>query len=392
MISREYQPQQELLEQLLAPQPTVIGIEGGPCSGKTTLVEQLAARAATSDRPLVVLPEAATQHIAKLETAGLSVADLAARDREGFVAFETDVLRTIIQQIGAAKERYGGTDAIIVADRVDIGAYLTDAEHRRVLTSLGLDMPPMLSMVDQLYYLPTVARESITRYDELKATNRARYETGKQAIATCEANLQAVARHPELHVLWGGDFTEKIAGATEAIFEPEAETELKQSWKDAGMIMREVAMAERKRLMLGMSRIEQSYHECDGRELRLRRLTTEQGETLRYLTVKTGSGLKRHEVQRNISAETFGALKALPQLGRMLHKLRYNFLKKDFDSTQSVRQWTADFYCDPHLQRWEVEISVHDEQEAASLWPYGLYTPTTPWQPADYTARQLAEL
>jgi putative protein kinase ArgK-like GTPase of G3E family len=37
----ENQPQHELLHKLMQPRPIVIGIEGGPCGGKTTLAEKL---------------------------------------------------------------------------------------------------------------------------------------------------------------------------------------------------------------------------------------------------------------------------------------------------------------------------------------------------------------
>lgn len=174
----------------MAPRPTVIGLEGGPCSGKTTLSTAIEMRAANVDRPVVVLPEAATEHIAQLAESRRTVAELAEHDRPAYLEFERGVLGTIIAGIERAKAAHAGTDAIIVADRVDIGAYVSPLEYRRLLNGFGLWRPPMHDLVDRLIFLPSVASEQPAQYHRLRDTNKARLETSaEEAAAVCAANL-----------------------------------------------------------------------------------------------------------------------------------------------------------------------------------------------------------
>lgn len=380
----------ELFERLMAPQPTVIGIEGGPCSGKTTLVERL--QATDSERPVIVLPEAATEHIIKLAERGLTVPELAANDREGFLAFEADVLQTIITNIEQAREQYAGTDAIIVADRCDIGAYLSDAEHQQLLHLLGRDMPPMLDLVDRLYYLPSVALEAPEKYDELKTNNDARYETLEQAQATCRANLAAVRRHPEIHVAWGGEFEAKLDHLVSSIMQPEVETELALEYFSATSITADIRAAKRFGRFLSYSRIVQSFHEKDGHEFRLRQVTTDRGETLHFFTVKTGEGLTRRELQRHLTTGEYATLQQLPQVGNTLEKARYEFLQPHMLSSRGVRKWTADHYDAPHLMRWQVEMDLYDDSQD-EIFPWNIYNSgNAVARPTEVRARQLAEI
>jgi thymidylate kinase len=362
--SAEYRPQHELLERLLAPSPTIIGIEGGPCSGKTTLINNLATEAEKYDRRVVLLPEAASQHILKLQEAGIDFADLITNDREGFLAVEKDILRTIHDSITNAREEYAGTDAIIVADRCDIGAYLTSYEYRQVLDAVGYEQPPMIELVDQLYFLPSVARESRERYEEVAGSNAARYESYKQAVSTCQANLEAISVHPELHVAWGGDFQQKIAKLTEQILQPEVEGELKLEVPN-GAAQGALEAAVERGDMLNMMQIQQSYHQLDSTEFRLRAAVTEDSQEHYFFTVKQGEGAFRQEVQRRLSREEYNLMKRIPQYGNTLSKVRYAFLEPEEGGKK--RLWYADKYNQPNLREWFFETDVHTESEARDV-------------------------
>jgi thymidylate kinase len=365
---QEYQEQQALLEQLCAPQPTVIGVEGGPCSGKTTLINRLSELATDQDRTVVLLPEAATPHIEKLTASGRSISELAVHDRPAYLAFEADVLRTIVDSIEEAKRLHANTNAIIVADRVDIGAYLSEAEYVAVLAMIGLDTIPMLGIVDQLYYLPTVARENSQRYEELKRTNPARYETSEEAVATCQANLAAVSRHPELHIGWTGPgqvFEDTIAHAVSMILSPEVEAEVKltETAHGRGRVLDLVRTARNERTLISQNDIEQAYYELQEMTYRLRRLTTVHNETLHTFTIKSGEGITRSEVQRRITPEQFACLSAVPQVGALLRKTRYSFLH--VDDAERTRIMHADWYND--VLRWDIETDVTDSSEAEAV-------------------------
>lgn len=369
---RRYEEQRELIDRLMEPQPIVVAIEGGPCSGKTTLVNRLVKEARNGGRPIAVLPEAATRHITKLSERGIDIGWLASHDREGFLAFERDVLRTILDDIATAKEAFAGTDTILVADRMDIGAYISQYEYGQILASLGESAPPIIAHADKVVYLPSVAREAPHLYEGLKSTNPARYESLVEAQDTCEANLWAVARHPELSVLWGGfdSFEDKMAAAAEAVLHPESEKEVKFRAKPGSHNAVELMLASSD--ILASSFIDQSYHQIDGMTYRLRVTTTDRDEVIHSFTIKTGEGIERTELQRQISRQEYETLRASPQIGGTLTKERYTMLrndsgKKDETSHGQKRLWVADKYFDRRLEEWFLEAEVASVEEAEGV-------------------------
>lgn len=369
---RYYQEQRELLEKLQRPQPTVVAIEGGPCSGKTTLVNRLVRESESGGRPVAVLPEAATRHITKLSEAGIDIGWLAQHDREGFLAFERDVLRTILEDVEAAKAAYAGTDTILVADRMDIGAYVSQYEYEQILAALGEEMPPIMRHADKVVYLPSVAQEAPELYEGLKSTNAARYESLEQAIGTCEANLWAVARHPELSVFWGGfdTFEDKMAAASDAVLHPESEKEVKFRPRPGSHNAAELVIASSD--LVASAYIDQSYHRMDGTVFRLRVTTTDRDEMVYSFTIKTGEGIERTELQRLISREEYETLRRCPQVGGTLTKERYTLLRNDSGAKDEAagtqkRLWVADKYFDRRLEEWFLEADVHTVEEADGL-------------------------
>lgn len=358
--SPEYQTQREILSELHKPHPTVIAIEGGPCSGKTTLMERLGT--AGGERQVVFLPEAATEHIAALQAQNVDIAQLPDKDRAGWLRLERDILSTIVDNIEQARETYAGTDAIIVTDRCDIGAYVTHEEHMQLLNELGLCMPPMLSHVDQLYFLPSLARIDPDRYDEIHRSNPARVESASRAQQVCARNLESVSRHPELHISWGGDFEETLRHLTGSILQPELESEIKLQ-----PLPGEDAMAAflGDSHEIGRSAIVQTYHELDGAAFRLREVMTEYGERLRYFTSKTGEGVHRREVQRQVDEMTYSLLGRCPRVGEPLLKERTLMLRDERSGKK--RAWACDRYFDRRIGEWNIETDVRDETEAGLL-------------------------
>ena len=349
----------ELIRMLNAPQPIVIGIEGGPCGGKTTLAERLREQ---TDRAVVILPEAATDHILALDEQGISLNDLEVNDRPAYLDVEAAILGTICDNIAVAREIYAGTDTVIVADRCDIGAYLSPDEYQTVLSKIDRDMPPMLSEIDKLYYLPSVARTVPDLYQQLKETNPARLETADVAMQVCQRNLAAVARHPELTVGWGGNFNIMIDQMVRSILDPESEVEQKLRPMD-GLISIEAALSGRDTIALGSNYIVQSYHELDGQTYRLRQTTTDHDEILYTYTVKTGEGVSRRELQRRLSRGQYETLVFIPIQGEALTKTRSTYLV----GSGRKHTWSVDRYTDRRIDEWHVEVDVEDEVEAAQV-------------------------
>lgn len=360
----DYQPQTELLEHLLQPQPTVIGIEGGPCSGKTTLLNEVARQAVQMDRTVAVLPEAASEHIARLHAEGRNVGELAANNRPAYLAFQKDIMRTIVDNIREAQQQHAGTDAVIVADRADIGAYVTAAEHREIYGSIGLAKPPIHTLVDQLIFMPSVAcEEQPDLYGRLRLNNDARLEaTSDEAARVSNANLRAVRAHPELHVDWGGNFEAKIRRLAALVLQPEIEGEIKfeadRCEADELLIRRNAAS------WLSQKDITQSYHRVDGQAFRLRESYEVHKEDYGdfFFTVKTGEGAFRREIQRRLTQSEYILLKATPREGNELHKRRFSVLDGP-DETGHQRQWFGDEYSAPLIAERYLETAVHDQAE-----------------------------
>jgi hypothetical protein len=199
----------QIMEQLERPGPTVLALEGGPLGGKTTIANMLVAEATAQGREAIILPEVATELGTKLLERGLSIPYLAEHDRPGYLAFQKDLIAQIAANITAAKERYAGTNALIIADRSDNAAYMSRQEYDEVLTDVGLSAPPHTTLVDTMIYLPTLAHDDSDQYEALLQTNATRYESPADAIATCVRNMDTVSMHPDLRVYWGADFAQK---------------------------------------------------------------------------------------------------------------------------------------------------------------------------------------
>ena len=213
-MTEQYTPTHEistdqLIEQLELPRPSVIALEGGPCGGKTTIANLLAKEASSQGRPVVILPEAATELGTKLLERGLSIPYLAEHDRPGYLAFQKDLLTQIATNIEQAKLQYAGTNALIIADRADTAAYMSAEEYDEVLTDTGLLVPPHCTLVDTIMYLPSLAHQDAERYELLMQTNNTRYESSDDAIATCMRNLRTISIHPDVRVYCGTDFAAK---------------------------------------------------------------------------------------------------------------------------------------------------------------------------------------
>lgn len=125
---------------------------------------------------------------------------------------------------------------------------------------------------------------------------------------------------------------------------------------------------ERKYLLRGMPRlpktarpseIEQGY--LPGRRLleRIRRVRTPDGERY-YRTMKSGSGVRRQEVEEETSREVFEALWPLTQ-GRRVSKVRYSVPAHHLT-------WEVDAFSDRELVLAEVELQSEEETADLPRW------------------------
>lgn len=373
----------EILRELNGVQPTVIGVEGGPCGGKTTLINSIIESAYAANRNVVVLDEVATKHITKLTEQGIDFFDMLQNNRQAFLEVEVAILGDIIASIEAAKLQYADTDTIIIADRASIKAYVTDEEHDWILTQLNREEAPHLDLVDTMVFLPSVARENAKLYETLKATNGARYEPANVAQAVCEANFNAIKDHPELHVFWGGSFEDKIREATEIITHPEREIEPKFIPTNTAAFESYLESIVDTEDFITTTYIEQSYHVVDDVEARLRKITTAAGESVYYCSFKEPVSLtEKIERRQTITEKEYQLLTTAPSIGAV-QKLRHSFFVTD-PSTGKRLLWVADEYQNELGRFWNIEVELPTAEMLENL-----YFPVS-LQQVEYSARDLA--
>lgn len=373
----------EILKELNSPQPTVVGVEGGPCGGKTTLINSIIDSAYAANRNVVVLEEVASRHITRLTELGIDFFDMLKNDRQAFLEVEVAILGDIIASIEAAKQQYAGTDTIIIADRASIKAYVTDEEHDWILSQLGKTQAPHLELVDTMVFLPSVARENTDLYETLKATNGARYEPAMVAQAVCEANFNAIKDHPELHVFWGGSFEDKIREATEIITHPEREIEPKFIPSNTVVFEKYMESIIGTDDYITTTYIEQSYHVVNDVEARFRKITTVEGKSVHFCSFKEPvSATEKKERRQSITEKEYQLLLTAPCIGAV-QKLRHSFFVTD-PNTGKRLVWVADEYQNESGRFWNIEVELPTAEMLDNL-----YFPVT-LQQVEYSARDIS--
>jgi hypothetical protein len=325
ILSQNPETEKEKIIKEIFKQPTIIGVEGGPCSGKSTFVDSL--RGSAAETPIVILPEAATQIIEKYFNRGVDVVKLAKNNHDMLLKFESDVLGLTLDQIEQAKVEFYDTGAVIVADRVDIGGYLDPAEYSEVLKKFGIDQPPMLDLVDKILYFPTLAKKDKDEYMRQLFFNPCRTESPQEAIERCDLTLKAVSSHPEFHYMDLGVFKHTLSAATEYVKKPYSEIEIggRLSCKSEEPIS---LLIEKHKagLLLGKTKISQSYLEIGAQPFRIReeKVSDEFGFIRRTISIKDQK--QDFEVQKSVSEDLYNSLEQLAHSS--INKTRYRFYTK----------------------------------------------------------------
>lgn len=357
----------EIIRQLQRPRPTVIGIEGGPCGGKSSAINHIQREANIAGTPCIVIPEVATEVLNALELQGDDIAKLAREDRLAFLELEKAIMVGIKERVTAARTSLVGTDGRIILDRTTIRPYVTRDEYATILSDPLMEGFDPQSVIDKMIYLPSIAQFDTERYEQLKLTNPTRYETAVQAKVTCKSNLSAIRTHPELHVVTNDDFSKVLSDVAKiALHDDEFEGKWQpgdigpSQTKGMRVILSDKAV---KGELLDVSVIEQSYHHVGMLTFRLRHIKSF-SDTERFIfTIKNGSGQTRTESSRTITAAEYGLLYSTsPLLGR-LQKYRTSFL-------DDWRVWVADYVpALPEGQQWFIETETATAGDLKGLRP-----------------------
>lgn len=190
-------------------------LTGGPCGGKSSSLQNLAAALASRNFDVLCVPEVPTI----LMSGGCQYPGVDGGQR--LVSFETALIQAQLQlersfvQIAAST----GRPTVVLLDRglLDVGAYLPPATWTDViLKENGLTEALLAKRYDLVLHLVTAADGAEAFYTT--ANNAARTETAVEARAL-DAKIRSCYRcHPCLKVIDNtGDFNDKLYCATEHV-------------------------------------------------------------------------------------------------------------------------------------------------------------------------------
>jgi hypothetical protein len=185
---------------------TTIVITGGPCSGKTSALQQIREIYTQRGYTAIFVPETATE----MMTGGLYPWNCG-----GNVNFQRCLVE--LQQ---CKERMfrraaltmEGDHVLVFCDRAafDNKAYMTQEEFDWILSDLGTDEDTLLHSYDAVFHLTSVACGTDELYSS--ATNVTRYEDREGAAKLDKVTLAGWKDHPYFRVIpLAPTFDEKVA-------------------------------------------------------------------------------------------------------------------------------------------------------------------------------------
>lgn len=181
----------------------VLGITGGPCSGKTVSLETLRERLEESGFNVLTVPEVPTILIADC---GASFPGFDEHRRHELLEFEANLLQLqrrfedAVVGIAASSKR----PSVVLCDRglLDVSAYLPAELWGPVLERAGLTHEEASGRYHAVVHLQTAAIGAEAYYTN--ANNSARRETVEQAREMDAAVLRAWESHENLHVVKNG--------------------------------------------------------------------------------------------------------------------------------------------------------------------------------------------
>lgn len=190
------------------PNMQVIALTGGPCGGKSSLLERLHDVGALAGCSLFFVPEAATILINE------------GHDPADHASFQHAVLGLQLKLEGEAlaRARWSESPAVIVCDRgtMDGAAYCTADQFANIAASYGRSRNELLSRYDMVVHLVSAAVDAPEAYTT--GNNEARFEDLAGAIEQEHKTLAVWSDHPNRLVLGGFDsFAQKLEAAVAAM-------------------------------------------------------------------------------------------------------------------------------------------------------------------------------
>ncbi len=188
--------------------PKRIVLTGGPCAGKTTVLEHITAHCSQNGIKAFCVPEVASILIG-------GGADLGALDLDGLLSFERNLIQTqlLLEETYLDLAARWNGPAVVICDRgtMDVSAYLPEHVWRVLLNGYGWTE---VALRDQRYDAVIHLVSAAVGAPEFYTTenNAARNETAEQAASLDAAVQNAWIGHPHLRVINATqDFDKKVA-------------------------------------------------------------------------------------------------------------------------------------------------------------------------------------
>ena len=189
--------------------PYVIALTGGPCAGKTTLLNRLQRMDSIAGHTLVFVPESATILVHRGLVIGQDV-----------VHFQTETMRLQLQleqqAINAALD--WKKPCAIICDRgtLDGAGYCSREEFNAIARGFGQTHDSLAQRYDLVVHLVSAAVEAPEAYTT--GNNAARIETLEEAIEQERRTLDAWREHPNRVIVRAeGSFEDKVERAITTI-------------------------------------------------------------------------------------------------------------------------------------------------------------------------------
>ena len=197
---------------------TVIALDGGPCSGKSSVMAGL--ETAEFDHPILFIPEIATEVSGELLEQGLDFPSLAVMDRCRYRQYQKRIVGGYIARIGAARRVLSETGGVIVTDRSPAGVqvYVRPHEWAEITEHCGTSPDKVIhEYADTVIFLRSLAVENPVKYDAMRRSNPIRTETVKQARQLHEVSRAVWRNHPDVIEIGGDDVSDKLRFVREHI-------------------------------------------------------------------------------------------------------------------------------------------------------------------------------
>ena len=189
--------------------PIVIALTGGPCAGKTTLLERLRRMTSIAGCTPLFVPEAATILVGRGLVIGQNV-----------VQFQTETMRLQLELEARALQKAEALErpCVIICDRgtLDGAGYCSREEFDAIAARFGQSRKSLAERYDLVVHLVSAAVEAPDAYTT--GNNEARGETLEEAVAQEQRTLDAWEEHPQRVVVRSpGTFADKLAEAIRII-------------------------------------------------------------------------------------------------------------------------------------------------------------------------------